>query len=108
MSRKITGLEQKLIDDGWQLLTKHYTGKHSEKSLCYEYQKTSDIRNNGKTYDLFIYLDQKRSQIAKYGVKNLFIDYMGDDELTLVRFLFLELRHFVQRLEKEENTNADL
>lgn len=108
MARKITELEQKLLDDGWKLTIKHYTGKHSEKSFCYEYHKTSDLRNNGKVYDLFIYVNKKRSQIVKYGVKNLTFQYMGDDELTLVRFLFLELKHFIQRIQGGENTNADL
>lgn len=69
MKRKVTELEQKLINDGWCLTTKRYTGKHSQKILCYEYHKTSDLRNDNKTYDLFIQLDQKRSQIVKYGVE---------------------------------------
>ena len=102
MKRQVTELEQKLISDGWYLTNKRYMGKHSEKILCYEYNKTSDLRNDNKVYDLFIHLDQKRSQIVKYGIKNLSIDYMSDDELMLVRFLFLELRHFVERLTKKE------
>ena len=108
MKRKITELEQKLLDNGWYLANKRYTGKRSEKTLCYEYQKTSDLRNDNKVYDLFINLDLKRSQIVKYGGANLTFQYMGDDELTLVRFLFLELKHFVQRIQGGENTNADL
>ena len=101
MKRKVTELEQKLINDGWCLTTKRYTGKHSQKILCYEYHKTSDLRNDNKTYDLFIQLDQKRSQIVKYGVTNIQIDYLDREELDLIRFLFLELRHFVERIEKE-------
>lgn len=103
MKRKITELEEKLIENGWYLSNKRYMGKHSEKILCYEYNKTSDLRNDNKVYELFIRLDKKRSHVVKYGIKNLSIDYMSDDELMLVRFLFLELRHFVERLtEKEE------
>ena len=60
MNRKITELEQKLIDDGWYLNLKRYMGKRSDKIECYEYHKTSDIRNDGKTYDQIIKLDQKR------------------------------------------------
>lgn len=100
MKRKVTDLEQKLINDGWYLANKRYTGKRSEKTLCYEYHKTSDLRNDNKTYDLFIQLDQKRSQIVKYGVANLFMERMGSEELMIVRFLFLELRHYVERLTK--------
>ena len=99
MKRKITNLEQKLIDDNWCLAIKRYTGKHSEKILCYEYHKTRDLRHDNKTYDLFIRLDQKRSQITKYGIKNLVVETLDDDELTHIRFVFLELRHYVERIE---------
>ena len=98
MKRKITNLEQKLIDDNWCLAIKRYTGKHSEKILCYEYHKTSDLRHDNKTYDLFIRLDQKRSQITKYGINNLVVETLDDEELTHIRFVFLELRHYVERI----------
>ena len=102
MKRKITNLEQKLINDGWQLVLKRYQGKKSEKVLCYEYHKTSDLRNNNKTYDQVIQLDQKRSQIVNYGIKNVVIDFLNDQELCLIRFLHLELRHYVEKLTKRE------
>ena len=98
MKRKITDLEQKLINDGWCLTIKRYTGKHSEKTHCYEYHKISDIRNNGKSYEQVIELDQKRSQIVNYGIANIQINYLDREELDLIRFLFLELRHYVERL----------
>ena len=102
MKRKTTELEKKLLEDGWCLTIKRYTGKHSEKIHCYEYHKTSDLRNNGKSYEQIIELDQKRSQIVKYGIANIQINYLDDAELTLIRFLFLELRHYVERLTKVE------
>ena len=102
MKRKITDLEQKLINDGWCLTIKRYTGKHSEKTHCYEYHKISDIRNNGKSYEQVIELDQKRSQIVNYGIANIQINYLDREELDLIRFLFLELRHYVERLTKVE------
>lgn len=102
MKRKVTDLEQKLINDGWCLTIKRYTGKHSEKTHCYEYHKISDIRNNGKSYEQIIELDQKRSQIVNYGIANIQINYLDRDELDLIRFLFLELRHYVERLTKVE------
>ena len=108
MKRKITELEQKLLDNGWYLANKRYTGKRSEKTLCYEYQKTSDLRNDNKVYDLFINLDLKRSQIVKYGVANLFIERMTEEELTIVRFIFLELRKFVESLTKVEEPNVNV
>ena len=104
MKRKITNLEQRLIDDNWCLAIKRYTGKHSEKILCYEYHKTSDLRNNGKCYEQIIELDTKRSQIVNYGIANIQINYLDRDELDLIRFLFLELRHYVERVEQESIT----
>ena len=108
MKRKITELEQKLLDNDWYLANKRYTGKRSEKTLCYEYQKTSDLRNDNKVYDLFINLDLKRSQIVKYGVANLFIERMTEEELTIVRFIFLELRKFVESLTKVEEPKVNV
>ena len=103
MKRKITDLEQKLINDGWCLAIKRYTGKHSEKTHCYEYHKTSDITNNGKSYEQVIQLDQKRSQIVNYGIANIQINYLDREELDLIRFLFLELRHYVERITDKED-----
>lgn len=108
MKRKITELENKLIEDGWCLTIKRYTGKHSEKTHRYEYHKTSDIRNNGKCYEQIIELDQKRSQIVNYGIANIQINYLDEEELTLIRFLFLELRHYVERLTKVEETKVNV
>ena len=101
MKRKTTDLEQKLINDGWCLTIKRYTGKHSEKTHCYEYHKISDISNNGKSYEQIIELDQKRSQIVNYGIANIQINYLDREELDLIRFLFLELRNYVERLTKK-------
>lgn len=106
MKRKITELERKLINDGWCLALKRYSGKHSDKILCYEYHKTSDLRNNGKTYEQIIKLDQKRSQIVDYGIKNVVVDFLNDQELCLLRFLHLELKHFVERVSKREPRDA--
>lgn len=108
MKRKVTDLEQKLINNGWCLTIKRYTGKHSEKTHCYEYHKTSDITNNGKSYEQVIQLDQKRSQIVNYGIANIQIDYLDNDELMHIRFLFLELRHFVERITEVEEPSVNV
>lgn len=108
MKRKITELEEKLIEDGWCLTIKRYTGKHSEKTHRYEYHKTSDIRNNGKCYEQIIELDQKRSQIVNYGITNIQINYLDREELDLIRFLFLELRHYVERITKVEEPKVNV
>ena len=102
MKRKITDLEQKLINDGWHLGIKTYTGKHSEKILCYGYYKDSEIKNNGKKYNQIITLDQKRTSVVDYGLVNVNVVFLNDQELCLLRFLHLELRHYVERLTKRE------
>ena len=98
MKRKITHLEQYLIANGWYLATKRYSGKHSEKTLSYEYHKTSDLRNDGKTYEQIIKLDQKRSKIVDYGIKNVNIEFLNSDELLFVKSLYLSLQLFVEKI----------
>ena len=98
MKRKVTELEKKLIENGWYLAVKRYTGKGSNKILCYEYHKTSDIRNNGKTYKQVIRLNQKRTFVVGCGIANLQIEYLNDDELMVIRFVFFELRKFTEKL----------
>ena len=51
MKRKITELEKNLIEKGWELDHKTYTGKHSEKTFQYVYEKVyvgEYERNDGK------------------------------------------------------------
>lgn len=108
MKRKITDLEQKLINDGWCLTIKRYTGKHSEKTCSYEYHKIADLRHDGEKFNQIIKLDQKRAQIVNYGIANVCIDYLNDDELMFVRSLFLSLRLYVERIESLDRSNEPL
>ena len=111
MKRKTTDLEQKLINDGWCLVVKRYCGKHSEKILCYEYHKISDLRNENRTYEQIIKLDQKRSQVVDFGINNMFVEFLNDQELTFVRSLYLILKLYVEKLVNvEENalTNDEI
>lgn len=107
MKRKITDLEQRLIIDGWYLAIKRYTGKNSERTFCYEYHKLSDITKDGKSFEQVIKLDQKRSQIVDYGVRNIYLHYLNDQEMCFVRFLFYELKHYVEKVEKELDFNSN-
>ena len=107
MKRKITDLEQRLIIDGWCLAIKRYTGKNSERTFCYEYHKLSDITKDGKSFEQVIKLDQKRSQIVDYGVRNIYLHYLNDQEMCFVRFLFYELKHYVERIEQENASVVD-
>lgn len=102
MKRKITDLEQKLINDGWILTTKYYTGKHSEKTLCYEYYKTMDLMGEDKKYGAIIKLDQKRSQIVNFGIPNVSCDLLDDSALCEIRLAYHSLKFYVEKFTKEE------
>lgn len=89
MKRKITNLEQQLINDGWYLAIKKYTGKHSQKVYCYEYHKTID------NYDHVIALDTKRENVVKYGINDVKIDFLGKEALAQAHLLYMKLRDYV-------------
>ena len=76
MKRKVTDLEQRLINNGYRLLVKYYGGKKSEKTIAYLYVKG----------DAFIRLDQTREKVLSCGLRNVNVDYLtklGLDELRL-------------------------
>ena len=60
MKRKITELEQRLIDKGYYLSHKQYSGRKSEKTLSYTY-----VNKNA-----FVKLDFKRENVVSYGLLN--------------------------------------
>ena len=64
MRRKETLLEKKLIDMGYRLSHKTYTGKYCDKVESYVYHFT-----NGET-EFFVCLNQNREQIVCYYFTN--------------------------------------
>ena len=60
MRRKITDLEQRLIDKGYYLSHKQYSGRKSEKTHSYTY-----VNKNA-----FVKLDFKRENVISYGLLN--------------------------------------
>ena len=113
MKRNVTELEQKLINDGWHLTLKRYHGKNAEKTLCYEYHKTADLRHEEQTFNQFIRLDTKRTKITKFGIENLNLETLDDETMLFLRGLFISLRDRVARLqaptkENEEKPNEEL
>lgn len=96
MKRKITKIEQCLINDGWYLELKRYAGNHSEKSLCYEYHKKID------GFDHVIMLSKKRDEITKYGIDNVKVDFLDKETLYQVHHLFLDLKDYVESIKLGE------
>jgi len=60
MKRKITELEQRLIDNGYYLSHKQYGGRKSEKTISYTY-----VQQNK-----FVRLDYKRENVLAFGLLN--------------------------------------
>ena len=60
MERKITDLEQRLINNGYRLTKKIYGGKNSKKTLYYYYEKGNQ----------FVKLDYKREMVLGVGISN--------------------------------------
>ena len=79
MNRKITELEQRLINNGYRLSHKQYGGRHSEKTLSYYYVKN----------DQFVRLDYKREQVLSLGLTNY-----QCRELTRMELEGLKLRFY--------------
>ena len=112
MKRRITELEQTLLKDGWYLVSKDYTGKHSEKTKRYEYIKTITYEDNFG-FQGFIYLNDKRNKIVNIGV-NVFNGKMTDETHHELYCQFDYLNDYVAKLVKkpqpieEENTHRKL
>lgn len=96
MKRKTTNLEQRLINDGWCLSLKRYTGKHSQKTFCYEYSKNIDDQEH------IIVLNPKRTNVVKFGIANVHIDFVSKETLANIHQLYLELKEFVETLKTPE------
>ena len=88
MKRKITILEQRLIESGFVLSFKAYHGKHSEKTLSYSY-----VKNNW-----LVELDQKREKIIRFSMVNVGFSTMDFKQLLALNNAFHELNCFIANL----------
>ena len=103
MKRRITRLEQKLLDNGYELVLKRYWGKKSEKTLCYEYHKYNDL-----TFPYIIVLDKKRERVVKYGIGEVDVRFLEQDNLKELHTRFFELKEFVESGFPEEEIPQEL
>lgn len=83
MKRRITELEKSLIDKGFRLDRKIYTGLHSEHTLSYIYKGSVCINDEYNTHiSVEITLDKTRKEIIDYNLYNLYFfqnRLSGDD-----------------------------
>ena len=96
MKRKITELEQKLLENSYVLVAKQYSGKHSEKTYCYFYQNGNNA----------IKIDYTRTKVLDFfiGLVNGIIDKTA---LLVLNTKFETLKEFVASL-SPQNTEKCL
>jgi hypothetical protein len=94
MKRKTTQLEKRLLDNGYYLSHKSYSGRKSEKTLSYTYVKENK----------FIRLDYKREKVITYGLTNYHAMELTEMELQGIKLL---LNFIKSDLESGENDNGE-
>ena len=92
MKRKITNLEQKLIDENWKLVCKHYKGKHSQFVESYEY--CLEDYENGEKYIYTCFLNKKRNACIGWNVS-----FPYSYELSVDLAKMEKIEHKVRELE---------
>ena len=114
MKRKKTQLELNLIEKGWELDHKTYTGKHSDKVLNYVYEKVYyreyERKCDGKiivtTWSARVLLDSKREHIDDVLIKSPMSAYVN--EITTA-FIFGKIRDITKEVEScyPKDTNEE-
>ena len=80
MKRKVTNLEQKLLDNGWKLVAKEYRGKYSQWTSCYVFEKVISLDNLPFCdYKFNVKLDKHRNSVVKIYISE--IGYVDENEL---------------------------
>ena len=104
MLRKITDLEQKLLDKGYVLVGKKYKGNRSQFTDSYEYCKMSLGENNWLEHFTII-IDKKRENIIDYYTSYDF-DKIGEFEINEINSLLEIIREDVAYCTKIETEQA--
>lgn len=113
MKRKKTQLEINLIEKGWELDHKTYTGKHSDKVLNYVYEKVYSRefeRKDGKlivtTWSARVLLDSKREHFVDVLIKSPMSAYVND---ITIAFMFGKIRDITKEVEScyPKDTNEE-
>lgn len=94
MKRKVTDIEQKLLDNDYKLVCKNYSGKHSEKVDCYIY-----VNGNNA-----IKLDSTRTKPIDFALVGVNVSTIDKTVLLVLNTEFKALNEFVASLcpQKEE------
>ena len=92
MKRKITQLEQRLLDNGYYLSHKSYSGRKSEKTLSYTYV----------CQNKFVRLDYKREKVITYGLLNYHAMELTEMELQGIKLLLNFIKNDLESGEKDD------
>jgi len=109
MKRKKTQLEESLIEKGWYLIQKTYTGKHSDKVLAYIYEKVYAYENTRKcdgkvflaSYTARVVLDSKREKIDDILIETPHISFVNGFDLFIVDSKIQQIKNEVEYKEDE-------
>ena len=97
MKRTITDLEQKLIEKGFRLSHKTYSGKHSQFVNEYVYVGFVRCLVGEESYIIAtqVFLDQKRTTIKEIDMINRFGDVISDSKLNLICNVYQQVKDSV-------------
>ena len=104
--RKTTQIEEKLIEDGWYLKSKSYSGKNSEKTDFYDYTKNVEFEENF-AFAAIVRLDSKREKVINIGIPNINVDNLTRDKLDDIHLRFEYLQTYIQKLLSAQKQNDD-
>lgn len=114
MKRKKTQLEESLIEKGWYLIQKTYTGKHSDKVFEYIYEKVYTYEHKRKCDDKVfltsltarVVLDSKREKIDNILVETPNREFVDEFSLLIYAHKIHEIKREVED-KQDEPTKID-
>lgn len=108
MKRKITKLEQKLLDKGFVLECKTYKGKHSQFVNEYHYRGVMqffvDEYDTNILDNVLVVLNSKKDHIVKVYIYNdlTYSKYLSKDTLRQKLIMITQFENEILRLESDE------
>lgn len=95
MERKRTQLEQKIIDKGFKLECKTYSGK---KSQFIEYYVYTGFMYN---YKISFYLNGSRDKIHHYTIENKLPRNISIENINEIEMVYHEINDFIDNLNRK-------
>lgn len=102
MKRKITLLEEKLIEKGLKLSHKTYIGKHSQFVCGYVYCGKISVSTNDATYSIptKVYLDAKRTKVEKIVILTCYDDCFTKESVAELVAIYGSVENYINECEK--------